>query len=122
MLVAGLDRGPRVRWWLAIQVLRMMPWFFEPGVFQASSRLPWRTPLPEFGRQHCPAASGHKRSVHRTFALKQTSRTAGCQRLHVLRDFTEYQLVRALPEPLLASLPTVELLESELGDVPRDEQ
>lgn len=29
----------------------------------------------------------------------------------------EYQLVRALPEPLLASLPTVELLESELGDM-----
>jgi len=33
-----------------------------------------------------------------------------------------YQLVRALPEPLLASLPTVELLESELGDVPQDEK
>ncbi|HEX8757641.1 MAG TPA: PDDEXK nuclease domain-containing protein [Steroidobacteraceae bacterium] len=30
----------------------------------------------------------------------------------------EYQLLRALPEPLLASLPTVELLESELGQVP----
>lgn len=27
----------------------------------------------------------------------------------------EYQLLRALPEPLLASLPTVELLESELA-------
>jgi hypothetical protein len=29
----------------------------------------------------------------------------------------EYQLVRALPEPLVSSLPTVEELESELGAI-----
>jgi len=29
----------------------------------------------------------------------------------------EYQLVRALPEPLVTSLPTVEELESELGAI-----
>ncbi|HEV2271027.1 MAG TPA: hypothetical protein VGR92_16360 [Steroidobacteraceae bacterium] len=28
--------------WLAIQVLRMVPWFFEPGAFQASSHV-WNT-------------------------------------------------------------------------------
>ena len=28
----------------------------------------------------------------------------------------EYELVRALPEPLVANLPTVEQLESELSD------
>lgn len=27
--------------WLAIQVLRMVPWFFEPGAFQASSHVWW---------------------------------------------------------------------------------
>lgn len=32
----------------------------------------------------------------------------------------EYQLLRALPEPLLASLPTVELLESELAEMPQE--
>ncbi len=32
----------------------------------------------------------------------------------------EYHLVRALPEPLLTSLPTVEVLESELGDMPEE--
>jgi predicted nuclease of restriction endonuclease-like (RecB) superfamily len=33
----------------------------------------------------------------------------------------EYQLVRALPEPLVTSLPTVEQLESELGDLPEEQ-
>jgi predicted nuclease of restriction endonuclease-like (RecB) superfamily len=33
----------------------------------------------------------------------------------------EYQLVRALPEPLVASLPTVEELESELGSIGDEE-
>lgn len=28
--------------WLTIQVLRMVPWFFEPGAFQASSHV-WNT-------------------------------------------------------------------------------
>jgi hypothetical protein len=28
--------------WMAIQVLRMVPWFFEPAAFQASSRV-WNT-------------------------------------------------------------------------------
>lgn len=34
----------------------------------------------------------------------------------------EYELVRALPEPLITSLPTVEQLESELGDLPKEPQ
>jgi hypothetical protein len=32
------------------------------------------------------------------------------------------ELVRALPEPLITSLPTVEQLESELGDLPEESQ
>lgn len=32
----------------------------------------------------------------------------------------EYELVRALPEPLITSLPTVEELESELGELPEE--
>ncbi len=32
----------------------------------------------------------------------------------------EYQLVRALPEPLVTSLPTVEELESELGAIEQE--
>jgi predicted nuclease of restriction endonuclease-like (RecB) superfamily len=34
----------------------------------------------------------------------------------------EYELVRALPEPLITSLPTVEELESELGELPEEPQ
>jgi len=34
----------------------------------------------------------------------------------------EYELVRALPEPLITSLPTVEALESELGELPEEPQ
>jgi hypothetical protein len=34
----------------------------------------------------------------------------------------EYELVRALPEPLITSLPTVEELESELGELPEEQQ
>ena len=34
----------------------------------------------------------------------------------------EYELVRALPEPLITSLPTVEQLESELDDLPEEPQ
>ncbi|GHT90213.1 hypothetical protein AGMMS49545_03050 [Betaproteobacteria bacterium] len=34
----------------------------------------------------------------------------------------EYDLVRALPEPLVTSLPTVEELESELGELPEEAQ
>lgn len=34
----------------------------------------------------------------------------------------EYELVRALPEPLITSLPTVEELENELGELPEEPQ
>lgn len=34
----------------------------------------------------------------------------------------EYELVRALPEPLITGLSTVKQLESELGDLPEEPQ
>lgn len=127
MLVAGLDRGPRVRWWLAIQVLRMMPWFFEPGVFQASSRLPWRTPLPELeGSQ--PAHSGivGKRTRRCAARRAMTPRNAlygallllwGCSRLNQTTNET-LQLER-LTSGLQVSFPCSRTLERTKPNIAR---
>jgi hypothetical protein len=53
-----------------------------------------------------------KNEVIAEYALRDTSKPIGV---------SAYQLTTSLPEPLQASLPTIEDLEAELGQAPAEE-